>query len=403
MISDAFKAKVKAATDLRELVGEYTDLQPAGHNVWQGRCPHPDHDDSTSSFTVFYNKDKTWSWCCFGCNAEKKNVKHGAYGSDCFAFLMWMSDYKGSKHKVSWPEAVYLLAKRANIPMETDRYREIRQVMMRRAIGYHKNLFPFVKDYLYGRGLDDKDINEWMIGFGTFEETRYVDGKKSKETIERIVFPLIGRYGDILGSSRRKFGYADDKSIPKYWNSSNSDYFHKREYLYGIHRYDPSFDEIRITEGQMDVILGHKYGVHNLMAPLGTSFGEEHAKFIKREQKIPCFCLDGDAAGQKATKKKVTMLAEMGVYSKVLILPDGMDMADMANKYKDGLEAYIETNSLPYWQYVLQDKVAEFDARVNDMRAKMLPSIQEACAGVKSDEENLLLKSYLKEKTGILL
>ena len=87
-----------------------------------------------------------------------------------------MSDYKGSKHKVSWPEAVYLLAKRANIPMETDRYREIRQIMMHRAIGYHKNLFPFVKDYLYSRGLNDKDINEWTIGFGTFEETRYVDG-----------------------------------------------------------------------------------------------------------------------------------------------------------------------------------------------------------------------------------
>ena len=32
----------------------------------------------------------------------------------------------------------------------------------------------------------------------------------------------------------------------------------------------------------------------------------------------------------------------MGIYAKVLILPDGMDMADMANKYKDKLEEYIQ-------------------------------------------------------------
>lgn len=401
MISDAFKAKVKAATNLKELVEEYTDMQVAGYNIWQGRCPHPDHDDSTSSFTVYYNKDGTWSWCCFGCSTEKKNVRNGSYGSDCFAFMMWMSDYKGSKHKISWPEAVKLLAEKAGIPMEQDKYVEIYRINRMRAIGHHKNMFPFVKEYLYERGLDDQDINAWNIGFGSFKETRYEDNKKIEEEILRVVFPLIDRYGQILGSSRRKFGYETRKEIPKYWNSPNSDHFHKRSYLYGIHNYDTSFDEIRITEGQFDVILSQKYGVKNIMAPLGTAFGEEHARFLLKEKKTPCFCLDGDAAGQNATRKKVSMLADMGVYAKVLLIPEGMDMADMANKYQESLEDYICNNAMPYWQYVLNDKAIEYDSKVNELRAKILPDILKACKGVKSDKDNILLKSYLKERFGI--
>ena len=402
MISDAFKAKVKDATNLLELAEEYTEMHPAGFNMWQGRCPHPDHDDSTASFTVYYNRDKTWSWCCYSCSSEKKDVKKGSYGTDCYSFMMWMSDYKGTKHKVSWPEAVRLLAKRAGIPMEEDKCTEVYEKLKRRALGYHENLFPFVKSYLYERGLNDNDIDEWLIGFSTFEEVRYVDKKRVCESIPRIVFPLLDQYGQVLGSSRRKFGNEDDKSICKYWNSPTSEHFHKKRYLYGIQKYDPSFEEIRITEGQMDVILSAKYGVKNIFAPLGTAFGEEHAKFIQKQGKIPCFCLDGDAAGQKATRKKVAMMADMGVYAKVLLLPDGMDMADMANLYKEKLEEYIETHSMPYWQYLLKDKAEEFEAKVNELRAKMLPTILEACDSVKSDKDNMLLKSYLRERFGII-
>lgn len=395
MFSEAFIAKIKTAINLKDLVEEYTELHPAGYNMWQGRCPHPDHNDSDPSFTVYFNKDQTWSWCCYGCSADKKDVRNHQYGSDCFAFLMWMSDYKGSKHVLRWPEAVRQLANKAGIHVEEDKNAEVYRDLMMKASSYQKNLFSFVTEYLHNRGLGNDDIEEWKIGFGTFIE------HNSKNPVPRIVFPLISRYGQILGSSRRKLPWDNRKEIPKYINSPSSSCFHKREYLYGIHRYDTSFPEIRITEGQMDVILGCRYGVKNLMAPLGTAFTEEHAKFIQREKKIPCFCLDGDAAGRKATRKKVAMLADMGVYAKILILPDGKDMADMANIYKENLEEYVHRASIPFWQYCLQDKANEFDAKINELRMTMLPDIMQACKSVKSDEENLLLSSYLKERFGI--
>ena len=95
------------------------------------------------------------------------------------------------------------------------------------------------------------------------------------------------------------------------------------------------------------------------------------------------------------------MFADMGIYAKVLILPDGMDMADMANMYKDELEEYVQANAMRYWQFILSEEATRYEARLNELRAQSLPAIKSALEGVKSDEDNLLIKSYLKERFGL--
>ena len=47
-----FIDKIKESTNLVELVSEYTELKQEGRYIWRGKCPHPDHDDSTASFTI---------------------------------------------------------------------------------------------------------------------------------------------------------------------------------------------------------------------------------------------------------------------------------------------------------------------------------------------------------------
>lgn len=119
MFSSNFKDKIKQKINLLELIKEYTDLKPAGDNIWQGRCPHPDHDDTTPSFRVWKNNDNTWSWACMGCHVGKKDTKDNKYrnyGSDCFAFVQWMSDHKNSKHIYSFTESIMVLADKYNIP-----------------------------------------------------------------------------------------------------------------------------------------------------------------------------------------------------------------------------------------------------------------------------------------------
>lgn len=391
MFSQNFIAKIKDATNLLKIVEEHVEVTPAGPNTWQSRCPHPDHNDFTPSFRIFRNKEKsgkhTWSWACMGCHQGKKSSKFKNYGSDCFAYIQWRSDYKGANKKMNWREAIEYLADKAGIKLEEEKHSKVYQHLRRQANAYAANLLEPVREYLHGRGLDDKDLKEWLIGFN-YEK--------------RISFPLPDRYRQIIGFSNRKIGCHNEKN-PKYINSPTSEWFNKSTYFYGIHLYDSDFEEIRITEGTLDVILGKKYGVKNLMAPLGTSFTQEHAEAIKNMDKIPCFCMDGDDAGEKSIRRSIDMLAEMDIYSKVLLLPTGMDMADLSNMLKDDVESYIQDNSMTYWQYQMKDIITQYDAKMNELRMKLYPSIKKIINSIQTENELVVMKNFVKSRVGLEL
>jgi DNA primase len=390
MFSQNFIAKVKDATNLLDLVKEHVEVKPAGVNKWQSRCTHPDHSDSTPSFRVWKNKEKdgrySWSWACMGCHQGRKSAKFKNYGSDCFAFVQWMSDHRSTKKRLNWREAIEYLANRADIKLEEEKYSEVYRHIRRQANAYAANLIDPIRRYLHGRGLDDNDLKEWTIGF---------DGK-------RITFPLPDRYRQLIGFSNRKIGCKDEHN-PKYKNSATSEWFNKSTYLYGIHLYDGDFEEIRITEGTVDVILGKKYKVNNLMAPLGTSFTVEHALAIKNMGKIPCFCMDGDEAGVKAAQRAIEMMAELDVYSKVLFLPSGMDMADLANMLKDDTEQYIQDNAMTYWQYLMKDVVTQYDAKLNELKLKLYPSVKKIIGSIQNEAELVVMKDFVKNRMGLEL
>ena len=79
------------------------------------------------------------------------------------------------------------------------------------------------------------------------------------------------------------------------------------------------------------------------------------------------------------------------------------NMTKLANELKDGLEDFIESNSMLYWQYAMKDTTAEFESKVNELRLKVLPLIQKAQKSAMTTEEKILLKSYVKERFGISL
>jgi hypothetical protein len=54
---------VKAGVRIEDVAGEYIKMKLAGPNRLLGRCPHPDHEDRTPSFTVFTD---TQRFKCFG-------------------------------------------------------------------------------------------------------------------------------------------------------------------------------------------------------------------------------------------------------------------------------------------------------------------------------------------------
>lgn len=372
MYTQEFIELVKKATDMVKLAKKYTELVPAGGGIWQGKCPHPKHKDLDPSFRVW---EKSQSWACMGCHNGKKNSKDKNYGSDCFSFIQWMSN-----GKTSWPEAVEQLANIAGIPMPYDRFDTIYKANKTLAEAYSKSIKGKVYEYLKSRGLDDEDIHAWLLGF---------DGKK-------ITFPLYDKYKNILGFSKRWL-IQPEGSNDKYRNPYNSDVFNKGYYMYGIHLLDMDFPEIRITEGPMDVIMPKKYGVKNIVATQGTAFTDGHVEIIKNLGLTPVFCHDADKAGVNATKSAINKLSEKNIYCKILILPDGMDMADMANEYKWNIEQYIQDNAMTYGYYKIRNIISQYDTKVNETKVKLYPEIIKLMKEIP-EVEKPIIKDFIKSR-----
>ena len=124
------------------------------------------------------------------------------------------------------------------------------------------------------------------------------------------------------------------------------------------------------------MILAYKYGLKNVLATLGTSFSEEHAEWIKNNNLMPIFCMDGDSAGNRSTHKAVELMYSLGVYSKVLLLPEGKDLADIANQHKNELPNYLKKNQMFFWQYTLKDVTTEYENKLQEIKMNMIPTIK---------------------------
>ena len=146
----------------------------------------------------------------------------------------------------------------------------------------------------------------------------------------------------------------------------------------------------------MDVILAHKYGVKNVVATLGTSFTESHIEILKHYNMIPVFCMDGDEAGLKAINKSITLLSQHGIYSKLLILPEGKDLADLSLELKDKTEEYITEHSITYGNYLINNDLTLFTSKMNELKLSYYPKLLATLAKVPSEEEKKILKSHIK-------
>src|SRR5215475_6688287 len=96
--SDETRERIRAASDIVDVIGSYLPLKRAGVN-FVALCPF--HKEKTPSFNVSPHKQLFY---CYGCHK----------GGDVFTFV---KDYES----IDFPEAVRRLADRAKIPIETEK------------------------------------------------------------------------------------------------------------------------------------------------------------------------------------------------------------------------------------------------------------------------------------------
>jgi len=357
MIADEKIQEVRRRSSILEVVSDYLTLKKAGQNHL-GLCPF--HAEKTPSFTVSEEKG---IFHCFGCGE----------GGNVFTFLMKFE-------QLGFPEAVERLAKRYGIRIETqDRGRTARQQEARSDVArlnekaaaiFHSDLMqptpPSIRahQYLTGRGLDERLIEQFNLGFaprgdrlvGVFHKeglplkdgvhagllVEKEPGRYRDRFFDRIIFPIVDPGGKIVGFGGRVMG----DGMPKYLNSPETPLFHKGAQLYGLGQAREgirSKDRVLVVEGYLDVLALVQFGVTEVVATLGTALTPDHVRILSRYTKNIIALFDGDTAGHKAAARSLEIFLEAGLWGQAAFLPKGEDPDSFVRKHgKDALEQVVD-------------------------------------------------------------
>jgi len=289
---------------------------------------------------------------CFGCGR----------GGDAFKFLMLHDG-------LSFPEAIRVLARRAGIQLEAESPEAVQQRSQRVrltelnscAAGYFRRQLldqsaSGPREYLVQRSISTEVSEQFMLGYAPdswthctaelarsgfsrheLERSGLAKRRQSDDTLyelfrNRLIFPIHNISGNVVGFGGRTLG--DDE--PKYINSPETDVYRKGETLYGLYQArEPIRHErvVLIVEGYMDLLQMTQAGFANVVATLGTALTERQAGLVRRFADSAVLVYDGDDAGCKAAERGVTVLAQVGIEPRVVLLPEGKDPDDLIRSH----------------------------------------------------------------------
>jgi len=285
--------------DILEVVKSYVKVE-------NNKAICPFHADDDPSMSV--NPD-LGIFKCFGAGC--------GVGGNAVKFVSLIED-------ISYHQALEKLARKYNklhivnkVDNSSELYLQVKTLHRRVAQIYHKILMedPRAKEareYLKKRGISRKTTKKLLIGYAPkaydfllrfdFDEGLLKEGSLIRDDNKaffrnRIIFPISqGEY--IVGLMGRTL--SDNSKIPKYLNSRESDWFHKKDIIYG---WDINKSHIRkagkliVVEGQFDVAQLIERGINIGLAVSGSYFNEQQAyQLSKKVKDILVFC-DGDKAG----------------------------------------------------------------------------------------------------------
>ncbi|MBQ9325690.1 MAG: DNA primase [Clostridia bacterium] len=401
--------------DAVSIISAYTPLKKNGSKYW-GLCPF--HGEKTASFTVDPAKKLYY---CFGCKA----------GGNLISFIREMEH-------VSFNDACKYLADLEHLPLpqmiEDPAYQKRKQLRDRlyecnreAARFYHENLFKpegaESLQYLKRRGVDDAvirrfglgasssrwdDLLNHLTGLGFTPEEMHQAGlivikeaepatatspAKPRRMFDmfrgRAMFPIIDQYGHVLGFGGRILG----KGEPKYLNTSDTPIFNKRLGVYAANllKKERNLDRVILVEGYMDVIALSQFGVHGVVATLGTALTPEQAQLLHRFAPKVYLSYDGDKAGQHAILRGLDILQQAGVPARVLDFPDGLDPDEFMRR--DGPEAFEKLPVLTPETYRMRRLRDNYDLTTQEGKTEYA----KACAPILRSLDPLDLENKLTE------
>ena len=382
-------AEVKQRISLTDFVSRTVKLQKSGRN-YRGLCPF--HTEKTPSFYVF---EETATWRCFGSCGE---------GGDIFSFLQ-------KRENMDFREALEILAREAGVqfsPRTPESLKEEDRLNACLSLAvdfYQENLQKShgedARKYLLkDRGLSQETIDHFKIGWAP-DEWRILRNKLKENGFSdeeglavgvlaesdkgglpydrfrgRVIFPIQDNRGNLVGLGGRILGEGE----PKYLNSPQTKLFDKGNILYGLNEATKTAKDsevIVLVEGYFDVVSSWQAGFKNVVATMGTSLTELHARSLGRVVNKLVLALDPDTAGQNAIERAGRLVLDMSTESTtrasvrnaenfsskadldlyVALLPDGQDPDLLVRKDLNAWEKAI-TEAVPFIHFML-DRIIE--------------------------------------------
>jgi len=368
MISRKTIDEIIATAKIEEVVGDFVSLKRRGQN-WVGICPF--HADTNPSM---YVNPRLGIFNCFVCDT-KGNAVH---------FIM-------EHEKISYPEALRRLAEKYNIPIEDEAEKtkekieeESKKESLLLVNQFAENYFVeqlfetedgrnVALSYFKERGLNEAIIKKFRLGYNpegweAFTQFALKNGYKKEQLVAlgltkesengklfdffhgRVIFPIHSTLGKTLGFGARTLKQGE--KIAKYFNSPESEVYHKSDILYGFYfakKAIRTYDNVYLVEGYTDVISMFAAGIENVVASSGTALTKGQIKLLAAQTQNITLVYDGDPAGIKASLRGIDMLLESGLNVQTVLLPEREDPDSFARKTpQEELKTYFQNNSVSF-------------------------------------------------------
>ena len=410
MIPRDYITELVQRSDIVDVVQSYVQLRHRGR-THTGLCPF--HNEKTPSFVVY---PETQSFYCFGCGA----------GGDVITFIKKINN-------VDYIEAVKFLAGRAGmaLPEEDDQTGRLRS----RIISINKDAARFYfsrlnsdagrvgRAYWRGRGLSDATIKRFGLGYApdSFRETRdhlkslgYTEDellaagliKRSEKggTFDffrhRVMIPIFDLRGNVIAFSGRKL----DPEQPggKYVNSPETLVYKKSRTLFALNFAKKSQTRRYILcEGNLDAISMHQAGFTTAVAGCGTALTAEQVKILSEYADEVVLCYDSDEAGQKATRRAISLLSASPLKISVLNIPDAKDPDEFIKKFGAERFEMLLNGSNNAIEYELLQAKGKYDIATPDGRLNYIKDAIGVLAGRITPTERDVYAGRLAEETDV--
>lgn len=408
---ETFLQELSDRNDIVDVVSGYVRLtKKSGANLF-GLCPF--HSEKTPSFSVSQDKQ---IYHCFGCGK----------GGSVINFIMEIEN-------LSFPEAVEFLARRAGLQLPEENRNDPQTKRREQLLALNKDAARFfysqflapsgqaAQDYAVKRALSPATVKKFGLGFApdtwdsltnAMKAQGYSEGlllqaglvRKGKNSgvydtfRNRLMFPVFDVRGNVIGFSGRILGDGE----PKYMNSPETPVFNKSRNLFGMNLAKKTkLGYMILCEGNVDVVSMHQAGFDNAVASLGTSLTPEQARLISRYVNEVVIAYDGDAAGQKATVRAISILEKLDMRVRVLTLEGAKD-PDEFIKTK-GADAFrnLLAKAEEHVDYSLRNMQNKYDLATPESKLNFLKEAEAFIAGFSGKAERELYSMRVAETVGV--